>query len=95
MRCPFCGATDTQVVETRLAEDGLSVRRRRRCASCDKRFTTYENADVRLPQVVKGNGMREEFSEAKLREASAAPCTNGRCPPNWWTRRSPTSARGS
>jgi len=68
MRCPFCGAIDTQVVETRLAEDGMSVRRRRRCASCDKRFTTYENADVRLPQVVKGNGMREEFSEAKLRE---------------------------
>ncbi len=68
MKCPFCGASDTQVVETRLVEDGLSVRRRRRCVGCDKRFTTFENADVRLPQVVKGNGMREEFSEAKLRE---------------------------
>lgn len=68
MRCPFCGAGDTQVVETRLVEDGLSVRRRRRCAHCDKRFTTYETADVRLPQVVKSNGMREEFDEAKLRE---------------------------
>ena len=68
MKCPFCGASDTQVVETRLVEVGLSVRRRRRCVGCDKRFTTFENADVRLPQVVKGNGIREEFSETKLRE---------------------------
>lgn len=69
MKCPFCGSIDTQVVETRLAEDGLSVRRRRRCPACDKRFTTYETADIRLPQVVKANGTREEFSEAKLRES--------------------------
>ena len=68
MKCPFCGASDTQVVETRLVEVGLSVRRRRRCVGCDKRFTTFENADVRLPQVIKGNGIREEFSETKLRE---------------------------
>ncbi len=68
MKCPFCGALDTQVIETRLAEDGLSIRRRRRCQSCDKRFTTYENADIRMPLVVKGNGTREEFSETKLRE---------------------------
>ena len=47
----------------------MSIRRRRRCQSCDKRFTTYENADLRLPQVVKGNGTREEFSETKLRES--------------------------
>jgi transcriptional repressor NrdR len=68
MKCPFCGATDTQVVETRVSEDGASIRRRRRCASCDKRFTTYETADVRMPHVVKGNGTREEFSLEKLRE---------------------------
>ena len=68
MKCPFCGASDTQVVETRLVEVGLSVRRHRRCVGCDKRFTTFENADVRLPQVIKGNGIREEFSETKLRE---------------------------
>lgn len=68
MKCPFCGSLDTQVVETRLSEDGASIRRRRRCAKCDKRFTTYETADIRLPQVVKANGIREEFSEAKLRE---------------------------
>lgn len=68
MKCPFCGALETQVVETRLAEDGACIRRRRRCTACDKRFTTFENAEVRLPLVVKANGMREEFDEAKLRE---------------------------
>jgi transcriptional repressor NrdR len=68
MKCPFCGADDTQVVDSRAAEDGAAIRRRRRCAACDKRFTTYETADIRMPQVVKANGIREEFSEGKLRE---------------------------
>ena len=71
MKCPFCGAADTQVIETRLSEDGTSIRRRRRCQTCEKRFTTYETADIRLPQVVKANGIREEFSQAKLREGFA------------------------
>jgi transcriptional repressor NrdR len=68
MKCPFCGDADTQVIETRLSEDGATIRRRRRCAACEKRFTTFETADIRLPQVVKANGIREEFSVAKLRE---------------------------
>jgi transcriptional repressor NrdR len=68
MKCPFCGADDTQVIDSRVNEEGDSIRRRRRCASCDKRFTTYEAADLHLPQVIKGNGNREEFSEEKLRE---------------------------
>lgn len=68
MKCPFCGAADTQVIETRLSEDGASIRRRRRCQTCEKRFTTFETADIRLPQVVKANGIREEFSVDKLRE---------------------------
>ena len=68
MKCPFCGASDTQVVETRLGEDGTSIRRRRRCAGCDKRFTTFETADVRLPSVVKRQGERQEFSRNKLCE---------------------------
>jgi transcriptional repressor NrdR len=66
MKCPFCGALETQVAETRLSEDGLSIRRRRRCQACDKRFTTFETADVRLPQVVKGSGERQPFSRDKL-----------------------------
>jgi len=68
MRCPFCNADDTQVVDSRVNDEGDSIRRRRRCGSCDKRFTTYETADLRLPQVIKGNGNREEFKDEKLRE---------------------------
>ena len=58
---------DTQVIDSRVNDEGDSIRRRRRCASCDKRFTTYETADLQLPQVVKQNGTREEFIRDKLR----------------------------
>ncbi len=68
MKCPFCGTLDTQVIDSRVSESGDSIRRRRRCTGCDKRFTTYETSDLRLPQVVKSNGNREEFSNEKLRE---------------------------
>lgn len=68
MKCPFCGHPDTQVIDSRVNESGDSIRRRRRCPECEKRFTTFENADIRLPQIVKTNGFREEFSENKLRE---------------------------
>ena len=67
MKCPFCGAIDTQVIDSRVNEEGDSIRRRRRCPSCDKRFTTYETAELRMPQVVKQNGTREEFDRDKLR----------------------------
>ncbi len=66
MKCPFCKGPDTQVVETRESDDGDHIRRRRRCLSCDKRFTTYEIVELRMPQVVKSNGMRSEFDEDKL-----------------------------
>jgi len=72
MKCPFCGADDTQVVDSRVSEEGDSIRRRRRCAACDKRFTTYETVELRLPQVVKANGTREEYDEEKLRYQSLA-----------------------
>src|ERR1700690_2899909 len=68
MKCPFCGNADTQVVASRVNESGDTIRRRRRCTACDKRFTTFETAELRLPQIVKSNGMREEFSAEKLRE---------------------------
>lgn len=67
MKCPFCGEFDTQVIDSRVSEDGTSIRRRRRCVACSKRFTTYENAELRLPQVVKQNATRAEFSIDKLR----------------------------
>ncbi|MBL8505458.1 transcriptional regulator NrdR [Methylobacillus glycogenes] len=66
MKCPFCGADDTQVIDSRVNEEGNSIRRRRRCSACDKRFTTYETAELHLPQVVKQNGNREEFNRDKL-----------------------------
>jgi len=67
MKCPFCGADDTQVVDSRVSEEGERIRRRRRCSTCDKRFTTYETVELRIPQVVKTNGTREEYDEEKLR----------------------------
>jgi transcriptional repressor NrdR len=66
MRCPFCGHGDTQVVETRMAEDGDFIRRRRQCAHCEKRFTTYERPDVTFPSVVKKDGRRIDYERAKL-----------------------------
>lgn len=66
MKCPFCGADETTVADTRINDDGDIVRRRRRCLSCDKRFTTYERAEISLPQVVKKNGSRVDYERAKL-----------------------------
>lgn len=66
MKCPFCSHPETQVVETRASEDGDFIRRRRRCASCGKRFTTYERPEVNFPSVVKKDGRRTEYSRAKL-----------------------------
>ena len=69
MKCPFCGHADTQVVETRIGEEGDFIRRRRQCASCEKRFTTYERPDVNFPAVVKKDGRRIEFERTKLRSS--------------------------
>ena len=69
MRCPFCAFADTQVAETRSSDDGDVTRRRRRCPGCDKRFTTYERAELALPAVVKKNGTRVEFDRIKLRSS--------------------------
>ena len=66
MKCPFCGNDETQVVETRVAEDGGFIRRRRQCAACEKRFTTYERPDVTFPAVVKKDGRRIDYDRAKL-----------------------------
>jgi len=68
MKCPFCQHDDSQVLDTRVSEDG-AIRRRRRCASCDKRFTTYERIELTMPFLVKKNGSRTEFVSAKLRSS--------------------------
>lgn len=67
MRCSFCGHEDTRVIDSRVTEDGLQVRRRRECPDCNARFSTYESAEIKLPQIVKRDGRREAFSEHKLR----------------------------
>ena len=67
MRCPFCGAADTKVIDSRLAGDGDQVRRRRECAVCEERFTTYEKVELNLPRIVKTDGSRVPFEGGKLR----------------------------
>lgn len=66
MRCPFCGAQDTKVVDSRLFGEGDQVRRRRECAVCKERFTTYETAELNLPSVIKQDGSRVPFDGRKL-----------------------------
>ena len=67
MKCPFCGHPDTQVVDSRGADEGDFIRRRRRCTSCDRRFTTYERAELAMPAIVKRNGSRNDYEAVKLR----------------------------
>lgn len=67
MRCPFCDAADTKVIDSRLVGEGGQVRRRRECLTCEERFTTYESAELVLPRVIKSDGSREPFDEDKLR----------------------------
>jgi transcriptional repressor NrdR len=66
MRCPFCSNEDTQVVDTRSNEDSNVIRRRRKCPKCDKRFTTYERVELRMPRLVKKGGSRTDFDREKL-----------------------------
>jgi transcriptional repressor NrdR len=69
MKCPFCSHLETQVVETRLSEDGDVIRRRRQCGACDKRFTTYERPDVSFPAIVKKDGRRIDYRRSKILES--------------------------
>jgi transcriptional repressor NrdR len=71
VKCPFCGHTETQVAETRLAEDGGFIRRRRVCLGCEKRFTTYERPEVNFPAIVKKDGRRIDYAPSKLRASFA------------------------
>ena len=66
MKCPFCGSDDTQVVDTRANLEANTVRRRRMCVTCEKRFTTYERVDLKMPRLVKKDGSRTDFDRDKL-----------------------------
>lgn len=68
MLCPFCKSTETQVVDSRLANEGEQIRRRRACLACQERFTTYETAEIAYPRMIKRDQSREAFDEQKLRQ---------------------------
>jgi len=67
LHCPFCGADDTKVIDSRLVAEGDAIRRRRECLTCGERFTTFETAELVMPRIVKSNGIREPFDDDKLR----------------------------
>jgi transcriptional repressor NrdR len=67
MHCPFCQHDDTRVIDSRVADDGATIRRRRECPQCGERFNTFETIEIKLPAVVKSDGRREAFDERKLR----------------------------
>ena len=69
MKCFYCNFEDTQVIDTRINEDKMVVKRRRRCSNCDKRFNTLEKVDLQMPGVIKSNGMREEYNDDKVRDS--------------------------
>ncbi|KAA0181128.1 transcriptional regulator NrdR [Cupriavidus cauae] len=69
MKCPFCGHSNTQVLDTRMSEEGDTVRRRRRCEACDRRFTTYERIELFFPAIVKKNGSRVDYARSKLKDS--------------------------
>ena len=73
MYCPYCNATDTKVIDSRLAADGAQVRRRRLCVSCQERFTTFEVVEAVVPRIIKVNGRNEPYDQNKLRRSIALP----------------------
>ncbi|MCG7530647.1 transcriptional regulator NrdR [Psychrobium sp. MM17-31] len=71
MHCPFCRTSDTKVIDSRLVSDGYQVRRRRQCTGCQERFTTFEQAELVMPKIIKTTGSREPFDDEKLRSGMA------------------------
>ncbi|SRR5579883_848658 len=67
MHCPFCQHDDTRVIDSRVSEDGATIRRRRECSACGERFSTLETVELKLPAIIKDDGRREAFDARKLR----------------------------
>ena len=74
MRCPNCGHLEDKVVDSRQSKDGVSIRRRRECAECGRRFTSYERLEEVLPQIVKSDGMCEDFNREKILKGVRIAC---------------------
>jgi transcriptional repressor NrdR len=66
VRCPFCQNADTQVIDSRASDEGATIRRRRRCLACEKRFTTYERVELAMPSIIKRGGGRADYDREKL-----------------------------
>lgn len=74
MRCPYCGHLEDKVVDSRQAKDGMSIRRRRECQECSARFTSYERIEESLPQIVKKDGVREDYDRDKIKRGVKLAC---------------------
>jgi transcriptional repressor NrdR len=74
MRCPFCEHHDDRVVDSRTSSEGKQIRRRRECANCERRFTTYERVEEAFPRIIKSDGSREEYDRSKVREGLELAC---------------------
>lgn len=74
MKCPYCAQIDNKVIDSRLSKDGRTIRRRRECMECERRFTTYEKLEEVLPMVVKKDGRREPFNREKIIEGMKKSC---------------------
>jgi transcriptional repressor NrdR len=74
MKCPFCQAQDTKVLDSRLLKEGSSIRRRRKCETCEKRFTTYETIEIQMPMIIKLDGRREAYNKEKLMRGITKAC---------------------
>lgn len=74
MRCPFCEHHDDRVVDSRTSSEGTQIRRRRECANCERRFTTYERVEEAFPRIIKSDGSREEYDRSKVREGLELAC---------------------
>lgn len=66
MKCPFCNNPDTQVIDTRASDDQMSIKRRRKCGNCERRFNTFEKMELQMPLIIKSDGSREEYKEHKI-----------------------------
>ena len=93
MKCPKCGVDDDKVMDSRSVREGAAIRRRRECASCGCRFTTYEEVDRDEVLVVKRDGTRQTFERAKLDARSARPAASARSPTSRFARSSTASSR--
>ena len=80
MKCPYCNAQDTKVIDSRPADDNSSIRRRRQCEKCGKRFTTYEKLETMPLMVIKKDRSRETYDRSRLSRELFIPVTSGRCP---------------